>query len=214
MKAAPPGRRGRASLLVAVLLFAVGLGAFGFAGWYVVQAQAPAPLPTASFEASGPASPGREEAPPLGPNALGIPSLSVRAGMDALGVSNGELRLPEPSRVTLYDAGAKPGSAEGTVLVAGHVNSRTLGRGALYQLAEIRPNAAIWVTDGAGRAYEYQVVRLSSQVKTALPQSIFTATGPARLVLVTCGGRILDTPQGRFYESNVIVEARPTGRSA
>ncbi len=222
--ARPAGATGaRARRWLAILLILLGLPALVWAGVYLWRTQVPAPMPSAPFDvrtstpatgstATGPQA-AVETAPPLAPNTLAIPSLSVQARMDLLGITDGELDLPAPDELTLYDGGALPGSSEGTVLVAGHVNSWTLGPGALFDLGTIRQHAAVWVTDAQGRAHEYQVVRLYSQSKTALPQDIFTATGSPRLVLVTCGGRVSVTPRGRSYESNVIVEALPTGRS-
>lgn len=198
----------------AALLFLIAMVSLGWAGWQVWDANAPAPEPTSAFSAEPgevDVSPGPAPVVRIPPSTLAIPSLGVDAPLDVLGVADGELLLPPPQRATLYDQGARPGDAQGTVLVAGHVNSRSQGKGALFTLASITEGARIWVTDSDGRAHEYVVVSLTMLKKTALPQDVFSREGEPRLVVVTCGGRIMQTSRGRVYESNVIVEALPTG---
>lgn len=220
-------RRGWVVSMLTSILLLVGGGSLGFAGGYWWYSQAPAPMPVGGgFDKRGdstiPTSDSKgappaghvvaEDAPQLAANMLAIPSLSASAPLDFLGVADGELLLPEPSRLALYEDGSYPGDPHGTVLVAGHVNSHELGRGALFELSKIKPDAAIWVTGQDGRGYEYRVTTLTMLDKEALPQDIFTRNGEARLVIVTCGGRVVSTPKGRFYESNVIATAVPTGR--
>ncbi len=97
------------------------------------------------------------------------------------------------------------------MLVAGHLNSSSLARGALFHLAEIEEGATIWVTDATGRPHEYRVVSLQVLLKQALPRSLFSREGDPELVVVTCGGDLTDTGEGRHYASNVIVTAVPVG---
>lgn len=223
-------RRRASGSLLGLLLVGLGCGALGWAGGYYWYANAPAPLPTAEFDIGRPsdgatgvppavADPGPSSgsaAPPvrLSANALSVPSLEIEAEVVAFGVRNDELELPPPAQVAIYEGGAFPGEPSGTVLIAGHVNSRTLGRGALFNLAEIKPGASVWVSDGSGRAVEYEVVSLKTLRKEALPQDVFARGGTPRLVIVTCGGNIIRTPTGSHYESNVIVTAVPTGARA
>lgn len=216
-RAEPSRTRWRRGLLAATaaLLFVVAVVGLGWAGWQVWESQAPAPEPSHVFSPEPGAqtvTPGPEPTTPVPANTLAIPSLGIEAPLDVLGVANGALQLPPPQRATLYDAGARPGEAHGTVLVAGHVNSHRQGRGALFRLADITRGAQVWVTDTDGRAHEYAVVGLTMLQKTALPQDVFARDGSPRLVVVTCGGRVLESTRGRVYESNVIVEALPTGR--
>ncbi|MBB1513760.1 class F sortase [Tessaracoccus sp. MC1627] len=175
------------------------------------------PVADAEVSASTPmavppqASTGAVVVPQLDPHALSIPSLGITAPLDVLGVEDNQLVLPEPERLTLFKDGSYPGDPQGTVLVAGHVNSYSLGRGALFHLAEINEGATIWVTDATGRLHEYRVVGLQLLSREALPRSLFSRLGDPRLVVVTCGGDIVNTPEGRHYESNVIVTAVPVG---
>ena len=214
--------------MLIALLFLVGGAALGFAGAYWYLSQAPAPTPSAPFDVSTVAvSPGGPPAAPmpsgsasatpaprLPPNTVTLPSLNSTASIEYLGVADGELLLPEATRVTLYQGGAYPGDPRGTVLIAGHVNNATLAKGALFDLAQIQPNATVWVSDSEGRAYEYRITKLRTQVKSMLPSDIFTRDGAARIVIVTCGGNVTQTATGRHYDSNVIAEGIPTGRTS
>jgi hypothetical protein len=197
----------------------------GASGMVIHLSQEPAPIPTSTFGpvvGAGPTvsapetvapstSPRAVVSPQLSPSTLSIPSLGTTAPLDVLGVEDGQLLLPEPKRLTLFKDGSYPGDPQGTVLVAGHVNSSSLGRGALFHLAEIEEGATIWVTDATGRAHEYRVVSLQVLLKQALPRSLFSRQGDAELVVVTCGGDLTDTGEGRHYASNVIVTAVPVG---
>ena len=53
----------------------------------------------------------------------------------------------------------------------------------------------------------YRVTTVKIVRKDALPSSIYTRTGPARLVLVTCGGPF--NAKAGHYRDNVIVTATP-----
>ena len=214
------------------MLFLVTSGVLlGASGMYIHLSQEPAPLPTRTFgpvvgaapTVSAPESAAAPEtaAPPtstpavvtpqLSPSTLSIPSLGTTAPLDVLGVEDGQLLLPEPKRLTLFKDGSYPGDPQGTVLVAGHLNSSSLARGALFHLAEIEEGATIWVTDATGRPHEYRVVSLQVLLKQALPRSLFSREGDPELVVVTCGGDLTDTGEGRHYASNVIVTAVPVG---
>ena len=58
----------------------------------------------------------------------------------------------------------------------------------------------------------WHVTSVREVVKSALPQDIFTKSGPRRLVVVTCGGALEPIPgsHGEFsYDDNIIVTAVP-----
>ena len=216
-----------------MLLIALSGVLLGAAGMFIHLSQEPAPIPARTFgpvvgaepalSAPEPAAPPTSTragpptstragvVPQLSPSTLSIPSLGTTAPLDVLGVEDDQLLLPEPKRLTLFKDGSYPGDPQGTVLVAGHLNSSSLARGALFHLAEIAEGAAIWVTDATGRPHEYRVVGLQVLLKQALPRSIFSRQGDPELVLVTCGGDLTDTGEGRHYASNVIVTALPVG---
>ena len=103
--------------------------------------------------------------------------------------------------------GAAPGSPRGTVLLAGHVDSARRGAGAFYALKGARRGDTIAVRSGDGSTRSYRVTSLRRVRKAALPTSIFTRSGPRRLVLVTCGGPF--ETRTKRYRDNVIVTAVP-----
>lgn len=141
-----------------------------------------------------------------------IPSLSIRAPFSAGSVSGAELRIPsDPSKLTIYSAGSRPCSDEGTVLLAGHVVSYGV-HGALWDLHQVKPNAVVYTGCQDGSTAVWKVVEVRVEQKDDLPQDLFSAEGDPRLVIVTCGGPIITRPDGRHYRDNVIVYASPIGK--
>lgn len=96
----------------------------------------------------------------------------------------------------------------GTTLVAGHVVNDGR-RGAFFSLSLAKPGMLVYTTDADGRRREWSVAGSRQTPKAPFPADFWSGEGPARLVLVTCGGRVL--PDGHF-EDNIIVTAVPTGR--
>jgi sortase (surface protein transpeptidase) len=123
--------------------------------------------------------------------------------------ADGQMALPpDPSVVGWYRFGPSPASAEGAVVLAAHVDSRTYGPGPLARAAAMVPGSAIVVATG-GRAVSYTVTDVISVEKKDLDlELIFDRTGPPRLHLVTCGGEYV---RGRGWTSNVTVIASRDG---
>ncbi len=148
----------------------------------------------------------------LVPNHLYIPSLGVNAPLDPESITKeGDFVVPpNVARVGLSSAGAALSAPDGTVLAAGHVNDYNQGNGALYQLSTIQPGALVVVTDNNGAPTRWVTDALANVNKSVLPQDIFDAHGQRRLVLVTCGGKILTLPNGAHtYADNIVVSAAP-----
>lgn len=103
--------------------------------------------------------------------------------------------------------GATPGSSSGTVLFAGHIS--WAGRvGVLGRIGTLRMGDQIDVTRRDGTVVRYFVVGRRKVPKRSLSDlGLFASGGPARLVLVTCGGRY-DAAR-HSYDDNVVVQARP-----
>jgi sortase (surface protein transpeptidase) len=126
-----------------------------------------------------------------------------------VGVSpDGQMALPEDvDRVGWYRFGPAPGE-DGSAVLAGHVDHREQGLGALAPLRTTEAGDVVVVTDATGRESRWQVVSRELITKQALPlDSIFGREGLPRLVLVTCGGPFL--PEFRSYRDNVVVVAEP-----
>ncbi|MCM3662170.1 class F sortase [Georgenia satyanarayanai] len=145
---------------------------------------------------------------PVPPAQVTLPG--VTAEVVAVGVlPSGELQLPaDPARVGWWAAGAVPGQAEGTVVLAGHMDGLRRG-GAMSALLVVASGDVVSLEDSRGRAHEYRVVERSTTPQESLDPSLFTPDGPHRLVLVTCGGTY-DEATGRYSE-NIVVVAEPVG---
>jgi hypothetical protein len=143
------------------------------------------------------------------PVRLTAPTLGMEAPVDAVGVTpDGQMSLPDDvARVGWYRFGPAPGQA-GSAVLAGHVDSRAQGLGALAPLRNATPGDEVQVTDAAGALTRWRVVGRELIEKPAVPVSaLFGRTGPARLVLITCGGPFL--PELSSYRDNVVVVAEP-----
>jgi len=140
-----------------------------------------------------------------GPKRVKLARLGIDAAVSAVGIDlkSGALGIPtEIRRVGWWRDGAAPGDAKGTVLIGGHVDSAKKGAGAFYPLRNARRGDMVTVDSRRYRVTSVRIVR-----KAALPTNIYSRTGPARLVLVTCGGPF-DAETGH-YRDNVIVTAMP-----
>lgn len=153
----------------------------------------PAPGETASFE------PARMVLPDGTPTAV----LSVGVGDD------GGLVIPEnPAQVGRWVGGARAADSQGSLVIAGHVDSRDYGLGALYRLKGVTPGSVIEL-QGETRRQRYIVTstRQVSQQSLATDDQFFRQDTPHRLVVITCGGPF-DAVRHR-YRDNYIVLARP-----
>lgn len=168
-----------------------------------------ATIPPDSEGVSGsppPATPSVLTPADMAPSTLFIPSLAAYAPVDNVAVTGGAMRIPDDARrVGRWENGAALDDPTGTVLIAGHVAWH--GRqGAMRDLAHIEPNAVVYTTAADGALTRWQVTSIRTASRFDVHQALFTKTGPHQLVLVTCGGRVID---GHF-EHNVIVTAAPT----
>lgn len=184
--------------------------------------EVPVAAPTAGSPQSSPASgrptspaattrpPARPRTPPGVPIKLVLPDERVSARIVPAGTRpDGELRLPRsPQVVGWWVRSAVAGDPRDSTMLAGHVDSTTEGVGALAALREIDIGGRVVVSDAFGGQHSYRVAARRLYPKYALPDDVFTVTGRARLVLITCGGPF-DEDRGR-YRDNVVVYALPT----
>ncbi len=123
-------------------------------------------------------------------------------------LKSGALGLPsELQRTGWWRDGSTPGEPQGAVLIAGHVDSAKRGTGAFFALSRARAGDLVELVGAAGRRYAYRVATVRTYPKRHLPVNVFSRKGPARLVLVTCGGPF-DRSTGH-YPYNVVVTALP-----
>jgi hypothetical protein len=145
----------------------------------------------------------------LPPVAFVVPTLHVRAPVVPVGTDGaGSLDLPEdPDRLGWWVGSAVPGAASGSVVLAGHIDTRQRGAGVMASVLRLPIGAALQLDDRAGTPLRYTVAAVRSYPKTALPASVFRSVGSPRLVLVTCGGTF--DPQAHHYSDNIVVFAVP-----
>jgi hypothetical protein len=139
-----------------------------------------------------------------------ISSLRIDAPVSAaaIDVAHGVLDAPASiARAGWWRDGATPGASSGAVLITGHVDSAKGGMGAFFRLRRVHAGDRVELRTTAGRTVAYEVRSVRTYVKGAVPTSIFSRRGAARLVLVTCGGPF-DRESGH-YRDNVVVTAVP-----
>ncbi len=144
------------------------------------------------------------------PTTVTIGSLGVTLPVQPVGIAaDGQMALPpDPSEMGWYRFGPGPSSAEGAVVLAAHVDSRSYGPGPLARAAALAPGSTIVVATGT-RSVSYTVTAVISVAKKDLDLAlIFDRTGPPRLHLVTCGGEYV---RGEGWTSNVTVIASRNG---
>jgi sortase (surface protein transpeptidase) len=174
------------------------------------------PDETAASERDGQAAvdgliqPEVRSAPPL---QLRIPAIEVDTTVVTVGLEpDGAMEIPADVRtVGWYDpiagAGVAPGEA-GTAVIAGHVDSRTQGRGAFWLLRDLTPGDLVEVVHVDGTVSQWQIEEVIRYPKTDVPiADIFTFDGPSRLALITCGGEF-DRSSGSYLD-NYVVTAVP-----
>jgi hypothetical protein len=158
------------------------------------------------------ATPARPEAPQIVPDlaeTLIVPVLQVQAPVEPVDDHEGQLELPDnPAEVGWWTGSALPGSSSGTVVMAGHVDSAAAGPGALFRLTTLRPgdNVIVVLRDRRQLTYTINARRIYHKI-TGLPAELFAQEGPARLVLISCGGPFDKTT--RSYRDNIVVFAVP-----
>ena len=122
---------------------------------------------------------------------------------------------PSPSSSDTVQSGTQTGSSravsmtggEGTTFIASHVAWTKRHRGALYTMAtDVSQNELIWVKGFDGSLSTWRVSGMWVAEHQAFPEDYFSPTGPRRLVLTTCGGRV--NSYG-YYQQNVFLVAEP-----
>lgn len=223
--ASPPRRSGRLrrALLVASALLLLAAG--GLVAWDSLRpppavetvGEVPEPAPPVPAPAPEPAPPPEPE--PVGPTSPPVSITVASIGVDAAVVvpvglqDDGAMEIPEDvATIGWYDPrtilpGVVPG-ATGTAVLSGHVDSRSQGRGAFYDLRLLEVGDEVDITHADGTVTRFVVTGRTSYGKSEIPLAdIFVWDGPPRLALITCGGEFDRT--ARSYEDNIVVLAVP-----
>lgn len=144
-------------------------------------------------------------------NTIFIPAINAYARIDTSSgkLSQGELVLPKPTRVTRWLGGSDVGDKQGSILIAGHISFNNT-RGALYNLALLKPGNIAFVKNARGLLGTFQLASLESTKKTELPAALWTKAGPLTLHVVTCGGQLSQQANGSWhFDSNLIASFVP-----
>ena len=147
------------------------------------------------------------------PLAVRIPAIQVDATTVPVGLEvDGSMEIPsDVATIGWYEPaeglGVTPGQS-GTSVLAGHVDSRTQGAGAFYDLRDLRVGDLIEIAHEDGSTSTWRITRVTQYPKDELPiDEVFVWTGPPRLALITCGGAFDWT--ARSYTDNLVVYAEP-----
>ncbi|WP_238161544.1 class F sortase [Kribbella antibiotica] len=165
---------------------------------------------------SATAPPGRIGTPAPSQRIRFVPTEVVLPGGDRApvvpaGTVKEQLQVPSGAqRVGWWDGGAEAGDPFGSVVLAGHVDTKTEGLGFFARLRKAEPGEYV-VLRGGGRTATYRISSKVSVPKDALAtkSGAFDQIGGHRLVLITCTGAY-DAGNGG-YEDNLVVTATAVG---
>ena len=147
---------------------------------------------------------------PARPVGVAIPSIGVDSAtvVDVALDDRGAVEIPDDvQEVGWYRRGPRPGEA-GNAFMTSHVDSRTQGRGVLFDLRRVEPGDPIIVDHEDGSSSHWEVVRRERITKGSYPmEQVFRFDGEPGLVIDTCGGEF--NPRTGSYESIDIVYAVP-----
>ena len=116
----------------------------------------------------------------------------------------------DPGVTGWWVSGALAGEVFGSVVLAGHIDSRERGVGFFATLLDAKPGDRVELS-GGGLALTY-VVRSNKEVDKGVLSTrtdIFDRSVRGRLVLLTCTGTF--DARTRHYDHNLVVTADPVG---
>lgn len=148
------------------------------------------------------------------PVAVRVGGIEVTAPVVPVGVeADGQMEIPtDVGEVGWYSFGPAPGE-QGSAVLAGHVSSRSQGRGVFYDLKRVELGDVVEVEHEDGTTTTYSVVAVETIDKGELPtDEIFSRDGDPILTLITCGGSFSRAENS--YDSNVVVVAVPVADAA
>lgn len=143
------------------------------------------------------------------PVRLKVDDVGLDAPLDQTGVrDDGLMEIPDDGdRAGWYRYGPAPGAGKGSVVLAGHVDTKE-GLGAMAALREVNVGAIVTVEMADGGAVSYEIVGRETVAKDdLLTAEIFDRAGPERLTMITCGGPWRS--EASSYRDNVVVVATP-----
>ena len=175
-------------------------------------------VPVTAAALTPPAEPPRRTDPTASPSTAPTLPAPARFEADSVGISmlvrpvgvatNGQMALPSsPAVMGWYEYGPRPGDKEGATVLAAHRDLPDYGTGPAARLERLRRGDVLTVRSGS-TVRRYRVTQVAHLEKEGLDlNAIFDRTGPARLHVITCGGRFDQAT--RTYEENLVVVGVP-----
>ncbi|MFJ3584925.1 class F sortase [Streptomyces sp. NPDC090127] len=188
-----------------------GIAAAACVGIWLVQngsEQVTPPVPSAAQAfAAGPNQHTTAAAAPLPPSdpvRLRVPEIDVDTPMMRLGLDrDGALEVPPAGDRNVagwYEDGTPPG-AEGTAIVAGHVDNAQ-GPAVFYALGALKKGNRIEVDRVDGRTAVFTIDAVEVYGNEDFPdEKVYGGTGRAEIRVITCGGGF---SQKSGYQGNVV----------
>lgn len=139
------------------------------------------------------------------------------AAVDPVQLTDAGALIPpaDVSRLGWYSASAVPGAegAVGSSVITGHINYQGQGTGYASRFANMAVGDEFDVViDSEPRTFRVTQAPYRLPKGSDFPPEVNDATGPNRLVLITCGGQFVGGALG--YADNIITVAEPVGSSA
>ncbi|MET9764272.1 class F sortase [Streptomyces sp. NPDC006372] len=143
------------------------------------------------------------------PRRVLVRDVGLDARVEPVGVTNqGDMAVPDaPSVAGWYRHGPAPGSAHGSAVLVGHVDTDTGDLGEFSALYDVRQGDRVEVRRSGAEPVRYRVVARVTVPKEELPPSAFRRTGSPVLTLITCAPPFVAERGG--YLSNLVVTAEP-----
>lgn len=148
--------------------------------------------------------------PPSHPRHLSIPSLSLNANILPVGtLANGAMDAPASAwDVGWYNKSSLPGSANGALLIDGHVNDSRDQPGIFASLHTLKAGDEIKIERGDGQLFTYAITQVEqiSTSKVDMTRLLRSSTSEKEgLNLITCSGEY--DAQHATYTDRVVVHA-------
>jgi hypothetical protein len=140
-------------------------------------------------------------APP--PARLLVPSISVNAGVESVGVdAQGRMATPaQASDVAWFKPGSAPGDV-GDAVIAGHLDW-TSGPAVFWSLGHVRRGDEITVVRADGSRVRFVTDATRQVPYDSSTDALFTRDGPPSLTLITCAGT-WDRQRGTYLQRLVV----------
>ncbi|RZU15035.1 sortase family protein [Streptomyces sp. BK239] len=140
-----------------------------------------------------------------------VDDVDLDARVIPVGVTErGDMTVPDdPATAGWYRYGPAPGSAQGSTVLVGHVDTDSGDLGEFAALYDVRRGHRVEVRRSGAPPVRYRILSRVTVPKDELPSSAFRRSGAPVLTLITCAPPYV--PERGGYLSNLVVTAAPIG---